>query len=52
MKESTKKCPKCGNYRLVCIATQNIKLCTNCFDSEGRPTKIKWHKEAGQDEYL
>jgi len=28
--KTTKECPDCGNTHLVCIATQNIKICTDC----------------------
>lgn len=49
---TTKLCPKCGDTDLVCIATQELKLCTNCFDEEGLPTKIPWFKEEGEDDYL
>jgi hypothetical protein len=51
-KESTKSCPNCDDTRLVCIATQQHKLCTNCFDEEGRPTKIPWFKEEGETDYI
>ena len=51
-KDTTKKCPKCGDTHLVCIATQNMKICTNCFDDKGRPTKIPWFKEEGESDYI
>lgn len=50
--QSTKQCPKCGSNELVCIATQNTKICTNCFDDKGSPTKIPWFKDEGQDNYI
>ena len=51
-KDTTKKCPKCGDTHLVCIATQDMKICTNCFDDEGKPTVIRWLKEEGEDDYI
>jgi len=42
MKQTTKICPKCGNTHLVHIATQNIKICTDC------QLEIPWYLEPGQ----
>ena len=50
-KITTKECPKCGNEKLVLINTQNVKICTSCFDEEGLPTVIPWHKDEGQEDY-
>jgi hypothetical protein len=51
-KETTKVCPDCGDDKLVLINTQNLKLCTNCFDViEGLPTQIPWYKDANQPDY-
>lgn len=30
MKETTKKCPKCGCESLALLTSQNIKICANC----------------------
>lgn len=51
-KPTTKECPKCGDSHLVCIATQNMKICTNCFDEDGRPLVIPWFKEEGESDYI
>ena len=51
-KDTTKECPTCGDTHLVCVSTQNIKICTNCFDDEGKPTVIPWFKEDGETNYI
>jgi ssDNA-binding Zn-finger/Zn-ribbon topoisomerase 1 len=51
-KVTTKECPNCGNTQLIHISTQNFKLCSNCFDAEGNPTRIPWFKEEHQPDYI
>lgn len=43
MKETTKKCPKCGNTHLILLRTLNIKFCSDCN------TEIPWFLENGQE---
>ena len=43
-KQTTKKCPKCGNEDLVLISTHNIKVCVLHVEH----VLIPWYKEEGQ----
>jgi predicted RNA-binding Zn-ribbon protein involved in translation (DUF1610 family) len=42
LKQTTKKCPACGNEQLLLIRTQNIKVCTDCY------IVIPWNLETNQ----
>lgn len=41
-KVTTKRCPKCGNTKLLLLRTMNMKCCTNCH------TDIPWFLDEGQ----
>lgn len=43
-KQTTKKCPKCGNTSLLLLTTLNIKVCTDHYSY----VRIPWYLEEGQ----
>ena len=45
-KETTKKCPNCGNTHLILLYSFKLKLCTDCR------TEIKWYLDSGQKPLL
>jgi uncharacterized protein (DUF983 family) len=45
LKETTKKCPVCGNTHLLELMTQNMKICTDCDPH----VHIPWYLEDGQE---
>ena len=43
-KKTTKKCPKCGNTKLLLLTSQNLKICTD----HKKAIHIPWFLEEGQ----
>jgi len=41
-KQTTKKCPNCGNINLLLFSTLNLKSCVDCY------IDIPWYKDEGQ----
>lgn len=48
MRETTKKCPKCGATNLILLATQNHKVCVN----HKKFVIIPWYLEKNQKALL
>lgn len=44
VKQSTKKCPKCGNTALVLLTSQNVKVCAEHI----KFIYIPWFLDEGQ----
>lgn len=44
LKPTTKKCPVCGNIKLILLRSHNKKICT---DHE-EPIEIPWYLDKGQ----
>ena len=42
MKQTTKKCPKCGSTKLLLFSTLKLKSCPDCF------LDIPWFKDKDQ----
>ena len=45
-KQTTKKCPQCGNEQLLLFSTINLKSCTDCH------IDIPWYLEKDQEQLI